>query len=154
MKFKITKATEDVVETGKRNAGQVFFRTEITIDGKMGMFMSNKHNRLFFPASEEATEMWRKCIAENTLPEFPGKYVIVKTPAYYAKDQEGNINTKIKHTEMKVLVIIDPDTGEAVESAQGIAMQVIDAMMELAPDESQTSAAPAAIAGNDVDPTA
>ena len=59
---------------------------------------------------------------------YPAKYEVVKVKTPYQIIREGKVLPNI-HTEMRVLVMVDPDTGETIESADGIAAQTISNMI-------------------------
>jgi len=126
MKFKVQSAEIKVVEAGKQNEGSEYI---VAIVAPVSQFLSATHKTCFFPNPDGLAE-WKQQIAAGKLPYFPGKYEVVKTKPFRVK-KDGKV-LPLVHTDMRVLVMVDPDTGEAIESALAIANQIIDAMMEKA----------------------
>ena len=124
MKFKVQSAEIKTVDTGKQNEGSEYI---VAIVAPISQFLSATHKTCFFP-NKDGMDLWKQQIAGGKLPMFPGKYEIVETKPFRVK-KDGKTLPLI-HTNMRVLVMVDPDTDEVIESELAIANQIIDAMME------------------------
>lgn len=128
MKFEIVSAVIKTVRPdAEQNAGSKYVEAVIA---PISQFMSNEHKACFFPNAKQLLN-WEAQIAANAFPEYPAKYEVVSgLPLFRVKNRKGQILPEA-HDSMRVLVMIDPSSGEVLESGRAIAMQIIHAMMEL-----------------------
>jgi len=127
MKFKIVSAKVATVTKVGANLGKEYIDAVVVPDS---MFMSAEHRTMIFPtpAQMPAWKLAIEGIEAGKSMDYPAKYVVVKVKTPYQIVREGKLLPNV-HTEMRVLVMVDPETGEAIESADGIAAQTISNMI-------------------------
>jgi hypothetical protein len=127
MKFQIVSAKVAQVAKAGANFGKEYIDAVVVPDS---MFMSAEHRTMIFPtpAQMPAWKAQIDAINSGSPMAYPAKYVVVKVKTPYQIVREGKVLPNV-HTEMRVLVMVDPDNGEAIESADGIAAQTISNMI-------------------------